>query len=96
LVNTNVGKSYLDLVIQKLLLSGLQYYFLNIITIKVNQETHHFSEILKAIAQVRLIIINTNWIAIAASSPVFKKIDWSFRVLQNSDKMLIGISTPGG
>jgi|GEM_PF-7046928 hypothetical protein len=66
------------------------------ITIKVNQETHQFSEILKAIANVRLIIINTNSIAIAASSPVFKKIDWFFRILQNSDKMIIGISSSVG
>jgi sulfur carrier protein ThiS len=43
------------------------------ITIKVNLETHQFSEILKAVAYVRFITINTNGIATAASSNFLRK-----------------------
>lgn len=66
------------------------------ITIKVNQEIHHFSENLTVAAFILFITINTNRIVTAISSLVFKKINWSFRVLQNSDKMLMGISISGG
>jgi sulfur carrier protein len=66
------------------------------ITIKVNQEIHQFSETLTLAAFVRFININTNGIAIAVNSNVVKKIDWSFRVLQNSDEVLIIKSTQGG
>lgn len=66
------------------------------ITIKVNQEIHHFSETLTVAALVRFININTNGIAIAINSNVVKKTDWSFRVLQNSDEVLIITSTQGG
>ena len=66
------------------------------ITIKVNQEIHQFSEILTVAALVRFININTNGIAIAINSNVVKKTDWSFRVLQNSDEVLIIKSTQGG
>jgi sulfur carrier protein len=66
------------------------------ITIKVNQEIHQFSEILTVAALVRFININTNGIAIAINSNVVKKTDWSFRVLQNSDEVLIITSTQGG
>jgi len=66
------------------------------ITIKVNQEIHQFSKTLTVAALVRFININTNGIAIAINSNVVKKTDWSFRVLQNSDEVLIIKSTQGG
>lgn len=66
------------------------------ITIKVNQEIHQLSETLTVVAFVRFININTNGIAIAINSSVVKKADWSFRVLQNSDELLIITSTQGG
>jgi sulfur carrier protein len=66
------------------------------ITIKVNQEIYQFSENLTVAAFVRFINIRTNGIAIAINSNVVKKADWSFRVLQNSDELLIIRSTQGG
>lgn len=66
------------------------------ITIKVNQEIHQFSEILTLAAFTRFINLNTNGIAIAINGTVVKKTDWSLRVLQNSDEVLIIKSTQGG
>jgi sulfur carrier protein len=66
------------------------------ITIKVNQEIHQFSETLTVAAFDRFIHINTNGIAIAINSNVVKKVDWSSRLLQNSDEVLIIKSTQGG
>lgn len=66
------------------------------ITIKVNQEIHQFSEILTLAAFIRFINLNTNGIAIAINGTVVKKTDWSLRVLQNSDELLIIKSTQGG
>jgi sulfur carrier protein len=96
LVNTNVGKSCLDLVIQNYLSTVYSKYFKNMITIKVNQENHQFSETLALAELIRFLEIKTNGIAVAINGSVVKKNDWSLRLLQNSDEVLIIKSTQGG
>ena len=66
------------------------------ITIKVNQENHQFLEILTLQELVEYLKIQTNGIAIAINSIVIKKADWSLRLLQNNDDILIIKSTQGG
>ncbi|WP_165733314.1 sulfur carrier protein ThiS [Polaribacter sp. 20A6] len=66
------------------------------ITIKVNQENHQFSENLAVTELIRLLEIKTNGIAVAINGSVVKKSDWSLRLLQNSDEVLIIKSTQGG
>ena len=96
MVNTNVGKSCLDLVIQNYLSTVYSKYFKNMITIKVNQENHQFSEALALAELIRFLEIKTNGIAVAINGSVVKKSDWSLRLLQNSDEVLIIKSTQGG
>ncbi|WP_282072872.1 sulfur carrier protein ThiS [Polaribacter atrinae] len=66
------------------------------ITIKVNQENHQFSETLTLTELIRFLEIKTNGIAVAINGSVVKKSDWSLRLLQNSDEVLIIKSTQGG
>lgn len=66
------------------------------ITIKVNQENHQFSETLAVTEFIRFLDIQTNGIAIAINGSVVKKSDWSLKFLQNSDEVLIIKSTQGG
>ena len=66
------------------------------ITIKVNQEDHQISESLTLQALVGLLKIQTNGIAIAINSSVIKRTDWSLKLLQNNDDVLIIKSTQGG
>ncbi|MDO6744834.1 sulfur carrier protein ThiS [Tenacibaculum soleae] len=66
------------------------------ITIKVNQEDHQISENLTLQALVELLKIQTNGIAIAINSSVIKRTDWSLKLLQNNDDVLIIKSTQGG
>ncbi len=96
MVNTNVGKSCLDLVIQNYLSTVYGKYLKNMITIKVNQENHQFSETLTLTELIRFLEIKTNGIAVAINGSVVKKSDWSLRLLQNSDEVLIIKSTQGG
>ncbi len=96
MVNTNVGKSCLDLVIQNYLSTVYSKYLKNMITIKVNQENHQFSETLALAELIRFLEIKTNGIAVAINGSVVKKSDWSLRLLQNSDEVLIIKSTQGG
>lgn len=66
------------------------------ITIKVNQEDHQVSGNLTLQALVELLKIQTNGIAIAINSSVIKRTDWSLKLLQNNDDVLIIKSTQGG
>tara|TARA_R110002049_G_scaffold28036_8_gene96785 strand:+ start:4682 stop:4885 length:204 start_codon:yes stop_codon:yes gene_type:complete len=66
------------------------------ITIKVNQENHQFSENLALAELICFLEIKTNGIAVAINGSVVKKSDWSLRLLQNSDEVLIIKSTQGG
>ncbi|WP_299013456.1 sulfur carrier protein ThiS [uncultured Polaribacter sp.] len=66
------------------------------ITIKVNQENHQFSETLALEDLVRFLNIKTNGIAIAINGSVIKKTDWSLQTLQDNDDVLIIKSTQGG
>ena len=66
------------------------------ITIKVNQKDHQISENLTLQALVELLKIQTNGIAIAINSAVIKRTDWSLKLLQNKDDVLIIKSTQGG
>ena len=66
------------------------------ITIKVNQKDHQISESLTLQALVELLKIQTNGIAIAINSSVIKRTDWSLKLLQNKDDVLIIKSTQGG
>ncbi|WP_179316208.1 MULTISPECIES: sulfur carrier protein ThiS [Winogradskyella] len=66
------------------------------ITIKVNQEDHHILENITLQEFVENLKIQTNGIAIAINNTVVKKTDWSSRLLQNNDDILIIKSTQGG
>ncbi|QTD37998.1 sulfur carrier protein ThiS [Polaribacter batillariae] len=66
------------------------------ITIKVNQENHQFSEILALEELIRFFKIKTNGIAVAINGTIIKKTDWSIRLLQDNDNVLIIKSTQGG
>lgn len=66
------------------------------ITIKVNQENHQFLETLTLQEFVEYLKIQTNGIAIAINSRVIKRADWSLKLLQNNDDILIIKSTQGG
>ncbi|QXP72449.1 sulfur carrier protein ThiS [Tenacibaculum sp. HL-MS23] len=66
------------------------------ITIKVNQENHQFLETLTLQELVEYLKIQTNGIAIAINSTVIKRADWSLKLLQNNDDILIIKSTQGG
>ena len=66
------------------------------ITIKVNQENHQFSENLTVQELIVYLKIQTNGIAVAINSSVLKKADWSLQLLQNNDEVLIIKSTQGG
>ncbi|QNK76302.1 sulfur carrier protein ThiS [Winogradskyella sp. PAMC22761] len=66
------------------------------ITIKVNQEDHHILENITLQEFVENLKIQTSGIAIAINNTVVKKTDWSSRLLQNNDDILIIKSTQGG
>ncbi|WP_458627671.1 sulfur carrier protein ThiS [Winogradskyella sp. PC D3.3] len=66
------------------------------IAIKVNQEVHHILENVTLQSFVENLKIQTNGIAIAINNTVVKKTDWSSRLLQNNDDILIIKSTQGG
>ncbi|MCD8405569.1 sulfur carrier protein ThiS [Tenacibaculum dicentrarchi] len=66
------------------------------ITIKVNQEDHKILESLTLQEFVEDLNIQTNGIAIAVNSSVVKKNDWSLKLLQHNDDILIIKSTQGG
>ncbi|EPR72716.1 hypothetical protein ADIWIN_2329 [Winogradskyella psychrotolerans RS-3] len=66
------------------------------IAIKVNQEDHHILENITLQEFVENLKIQTNGIAIAINNTVVKKTDWSSRLLQNNDDILIIKSTQGG
>ena len=66
------------------------------ITIKVNQKDHQVLENLTLQEFVEYLKIQTNGIAIAINSIVVKKTDWSLKLLQNNDDILIIRSTQGG
>ncbi|WP_417800004.1 sulfur carrier protein ThiS [Tenacibaculum sp.] len=66
------------------------------ITIKVNENPQEFSSSLTLQELVEKLQIQTNGIAIAVNSSVVKKSDWSSKLLQNNDAILIITSTQGG
>ncbi|AEH01479.1 sulfur carrier protein ThiS [Lacinutrix sp. 5H-3-7-4] len=66
------------------------------IAIKVNQKDHHILENVTLQTFVEQLKIETNGIAIAINNAVIKKADWSSRLLQNNDDILIIKSTQGG
>ncbi len=66
------------------------------ITIKVNQKDHKILESLTLQEFVEDLNIQTNGIAIAINSSVVKKNDWSLKLLQHNDDILIIKSTQGG
>ncbi|OIQ21251.1 sulfur carrier protein ThiS [Lacinutrix sp. MedPE-SW] len=66
------------------------------IAIKVNQKDHHILENVTLQTFVEQLKIETNGIAIAINNTVVKKADWSSRLLQNNDDILIIKSTQGG
>ena len=66
------------------------------ITIKVNQEDHQVLENITLQEFIELLKIQTNGIAIAINSTVIKRSDWSLKLLQNNDDILIIKSTQGG
>ncbi|SOS49313.1 sulfur carrier protein ThiS [Tenacibaculum dicentrarchi] len=66
------------------------------ITIKVNQKDHKILESLTLQEFVEDLNIQTNGIAIAVNSSVVKKNDWSLKLLQHNDDILIIKSTQGG
>lgn len=66
------------------------------IAIKVNQKDHHVLENVTLQTFVEQLKIETNGIAIAINNTVVKKADWSSRLLQNNDDILIIKSTQGG
>ncbi|MBE7628964.1 sulfur carrier protein ThiS [Tenacibaculum piscium] len=66
------------------------------ITIKVNQQEHQILETLTLQEFVEYLNIQTNGIAIAINSSVVKKTDWSLKLLQHNDDILIIKSTQGG
>ncbi|AZJ31072.1 MULTISPECIES: sulfur carrier protein ThiS [Tenacibaculum] len=66
------------------------------ITIKVNNNQQEFLSPLVLQELVDKLQIKTNGIAIAVNSSVVKKTDWSSKLLQNNDEVLIIKSTQGG
>ncbi|RSC96165.1 sulfur carrier protein ThiS [Tenacibaculum singaporense] len=66
------------------------------ITIKVNDNQQEFLTILTLQELVEKLQIQTNGIAIAVNSNVVKKTDWSSKLLQRNDEVLIIKSTQGG
>ncbi|WP_428742955.1 sulfur carrier protein ThiS [Tenacibaculum sp.] len=66
------------------------------ITIKVNDNQQEFLSPLALQELVDKLQIQTNGIAIAVNSSVVKKTDWSSKLLQNNDAILIIKSTQGG
>ncbi|TDQ30008.1 sulfur carrier protein ThiS [Tenacibaculum caenipelagi] len=66
------------------------------ITIKVNDTQREFLTELTLQELVDKLQIQTNGIAIAVNSSVVKKADWSSKLLQNNDDVLIIKSTQGG
>ncbi|CAL2078598.1 Thiamine biosynthesis protein ThiS [Tenacibaculum dicentrarchi] len=66
------------------------------ITIQVNQQEHQILETLTLQEFVEYLNIQTNGIAIAINSSVVKKTDWSLKLLQHNDDILIIKSTQGG
>ncbi|MEE4001377.1 sulfur carrier protein ThiS [Tenacibaculum sp. FZY0031] len=66
------------------------------ITIKVNENPQEFPSSLTLQELVEKLQIQTNGIAIAVNSSVVKKSDWSSKLLQNNDAILIITSTQGG
>ncbi|CAM1341852.1 sulfur carrier protein ThiS [Tenacibaculum aestuarii] len=66
------------------------------ITIKVNNNKQEFLSPLALQELVDKLQIQTNGIAIAVNNSVVKKTDWSSKLLQNNDEVLIIKSTQGG
>ena len=66
------------------------------IIIKVNDNPQEFLTALTLQELVEKLQIQTNGIAIAVNSSVVKKTDWSSKLLQNNDDVLIIKSTQGG
>ena len=66
------------------------------IIIKVNDNPQEFLTALTLQELVEKLQIQTNGIAIAVNSSVVKKSDWSSKLLQNNDAILIIKSTQGG
>ncbi|WP_405567596.1 sulfur carrier protein ThiS [Polaribacter sp. Asnod6-C07] len=64
--------------------------------IKVNNERHEISNKTTLQKLVDDLKITTNGIAIAINNSVVKKIDWSAKILQQEDVVLIIKSTQGG
>lgn len=95
MVNTNVGKSY------------LQYYVIGLlpvfvaqktimISVQVNQKKHQVLENTSLEDLIGKLNIRTNGIAVAINNRVIKKTDWKIKQLQHSDTILIITSTQGG
>lgn len=66
------------------------------ITIKVNQENHQFSEKITLQNLVEQLQISTKGIAIAINNNVIQKENWISEHLRNNDNVLIIKSTQGG
>ncbi|WP_440069576.1 sulfur carrier protein ThiS [Tenacibaculum discolor] len=66
------------------------------ITVKVNDNQQEFLTPLTLQELVDKLQIKINGIAIAVNSSVVKKTDWSSKLLQNNDAILIIKSTQGG
>ena len=66
------------------------------ITLKVNDTQKEFSRTLSLQDLVNELKVKTNGIAIAVNSNVVKKEEWTSRMLQNNDDILIIKSTQGG
>ncbi|MCG1036743.1 sulfur carrier protein ThiS [Polaribacter sargassicola] len=65
-------------------------------TIKVNNETQEISKNTTLQELVNLLKVKTNGIAIAINNSVVKRTDWSSKILQQEDVVLIIKSTQGG
>jgi len=65
-------------------------------TIKVNNETQDISKNTTLQELVDFLKVKTNGIAIAINSNVVKRTDWSSKILQQEDVVLIIKSTQGG
>lgn len=95
MVNTNVGKSYLQYYVIGLLLVFVTQKTI-MISVQVNQKKHQVLENTSLEDLIGKLNIRTNGIAVAINNRVIKKTDWKIKQLQQSDTVLIIKSTQGG
>ena len=66
------------------------------IIVTVNREKHQFIENITLSALIAELNIVVNGIAIAINQSIIKKEDWTERIIQNNDDILIIKATQGG